>query len=115
MKGSSIPQARAVADSTADVPIPLVEELDVVVAPCFERSAQETRLASDDITRGQFHVRLPSGTALAATLLPVGMSAEVCKRPVEQAEQVICVHPAAKHGREWHSGMPTLPRLHRGG
>jgi len=89
-------QVHVVTDSTADIPASLVEELGIVVVPCYVHFGQETYLDGVNLSREQFYARLASSSIPPTTSQPpVGMFAEIYQRLAQRTKQIISIHPAA--------------------
>ena len=85
MKDSERVQVGLVADSTADIPTSVAEELGIAVVPCHVHFEQEAYQDGVDISREQFYARLSSDRVVPTTAqLPVGMFVEVYERLREQ-------------------------------
>jgi DegV family protein with EDD domain len=85
---------KIVTDSTCDLPISLVEELDFLVIPCYVNMNGKSYLDGIDLTREFFFKSLPTANPLPTTSAP-GMDAFIQmyqKLANDGADGIISIH-----------------------
>lgn len=105
-----MPAVKIVTDSTADIPLPLLRELEIEVVPLYVNFGEETYRSGVDITNDQFYRALNERGALPTTTAPPTIVFEqTYRRLAQQYESIISIHisshlstafKAAAHARE---------------
>jgi len=89
-----MPGLKIVTDSTCDLPLDIVKELDIRVIPLFINIGQEGYLDGVDITREEFYNRLPSYNPPPKTATPgIEVFRKVYQELAEEgAEEILSIH-----------------------
>lgn len=86
-------KVKIVTDSVADIPEPLLKELDITTVPCIVRFGREEFRDRIDLSLSEFYNRLESSATLPATSQPaVGVFEEVYRKLAETADEILSIH-----------------------
>jgi len=87
---------KVVTDSTADIPVHLVEEWDITVAPCVIIFEHESYLEGVDIDREGFYQKLAEHPKPPTTSQPsAGVFEEIYKKLAGDGDAIVSIHLAA--------------------
>ncbi len=86
-------KVKVVTDSVADIPEPLLKELDITTVPCIVRFGREEFRDRIDLSLSEFYKRLESSPTLPATSQPaVGVFEEAYWKLAETTDEIISIH-----------------------
>ena len=103
---------RIVTDSTADLPLEIVEELGITVIPCNVHFGQETFRDGVDMGPDGFYQRLISESQLPTTSQPSpGVFLEAYRGLVEAGHQVVSIHVSGDLSGTVNSALQAKEQL----
>lgn len=87
---------RVVTDSAADLPLSVIENLDITVVPAIVQFGQEGLRDRVDLSTAQFYTRLAASKSLPTTAAPPpGLFVTEYQRLVQAGHDIVSVHLAA--------------------
>lgn len=87
---------KILTDSLADIPAPILQELDITVVPCTVRFGNEEYIDRVTLSPGEFYQKLVSTSVLPTTSFPsVQMFEEAYRQLAERTACILAIHTIA--------------------
>jgi DegV family protein with EDD domain len=87
---------KILTDSLADIPAPIIKELDITVVPCIVRFGDEEYIDRVTLSPDEFYQKLVSTPVLPTTSFPsVQMFEEAYRKLAEQTDRILAIHTIA--------------------
>lgn len=87
---------KILTDSLADIPAPIIQELDITVVPCLVRFGNEEYIDRVTLSPDEFYQKLVSAPVLPTTTFPSAqMFEEVYRKLAETTERILAIHTIA--------------------
>jgi DegV family protein with EDD domain len=88
-----MPNVKIITDSLADIPPPLLKELEITTVPCIVRFGDQEYRDRIDLSLPEFYRRLTSGAVMPSTSQPaVGVFEEVYRQVAETSDEILSIH-----------------------
>lgn len=103
---------KIVTDSTADIPLALLRELDIEVVPLYVNFGEETYRAGIDLTNEQFYRLLhDSPTPPTTTAPPTIVFEQTYRRLAQQYDAIISIHISSHLSTAYKAAAQARERL----
>ncbi len=87
---------KILTDSLADIPAPIIKELDITVVPCIVRFGDEEYIDRVTLSPDEFYKKLVSTPVLPTTSFPsVQMFEEAYRQLAERTDRILAIHTIA--------------------
>jgi DegV family protein with EDD domain len=87
---------KILTDSLADIPAPIIKELDITVVPCIVRFGDEEYIDRVTLSPDEFYKKLVSTPVLPTTSFPsVQMFEEAYRKLAESTDRILAIHTIA--------------------
>lgn len=91
-----MPNVRIVTDSLADIPAPLLQELDITTIPCVVRFGDQEFHDRVDLFPSEFYQKLRHSPVLPSTSQPaIGIFEDMYRKLAETTDQILAIHTIA--------------------
>lgn len=99
-------RVKIVTDSTADLPIEIANELNIVVVPLNVQFGDTVYRDGVDLTAAEFYPKLKSSPMLPTTSQPAaGVFTQAYEKVADETDQVLSIHISAKLSGTYNSAI----------